>query len=395
MLQKGARQGSGLDEELDAEGGLGAVDPGRARVKELSLENVSLEEALKQIADRAGLEYRIDEHAITLGPKGELAGELGEVNAAISEESEMTQFRLNNIIVPVVDFDDTTVLEALSFLRSRARELDVYELDPAKRGIEYNVDALRNSELGNRSIGEMKLRNVPIDTVLAYVGEEAGLDIRVMADGRVLVRERSGEVKPKLRTLTWEGIPDELRARWEQRYDGARTARGGFDYKEFLMWCGVSFPEGGTVRFLPGIEGFGALVVTSDRRSLDLIGEMVDGELEELSRQTVIEKEHEKRALQEPFSTFSLHISDVSFKLAKAALARGEWPEAEGIRVEEFVNAFDYGDPSPTLEEKVACQLEQATHPFMQQRNLVRISMRTAALGRAGSTPLSFDRVAG
>ncbi len=96
----------------------------------------------------------------------------------------------------------------------------------------------------------------------------------------------------------------------------------------------------------------------------------------------------ETNALQEPYSTFSLHVSDVSFKLARAALAAGTWPEAEKVRIEEFVNAFDYGDPLPSQHEKVACRVEQSVHPFLQQRNLLRVSMRTAAAGRASNTPL-------
>ena len=88
-----------------------------------------------------------------------------------------------------------------------------------------------------------------------------------------------------------------------------------------------------------------------------------------------------------PFSTFSLNVSDVSFKLAKVVLLeKGQWPESSKVRTEEFVNAFDYGDPSPRRGESVACAIEQSTHPFLQQRNLLRIGMKTAALGR--STPL-------
>ena len=34
-------------------------------------------------------------------------------------------------------------------------------------------------------------------------------------------------------------------------------------------------------------------------------------------------------------------MSDVSFKLARTVLAHGEWPEAEKIRIEEFVNYFE------------------------------------------------------
>ncbi|MGI9240570.1 MAG: VWA domain-containing protein, partial [Verrucomicrobiales bacterium] len=91
----------------------------------------------------------------------------------------------------------------------------------------------------------------------------------------------------------------------------------------------------------------------------------------------------------EPFSTFSLNVSDVSFKLAKTALLENNsFPDSTKVRVEEFVNAFDYGDPSPSLNEKVACNIDQSAHPFLQQRNLMRISMQTAAEGRAASQPL-------
>lgn len=96
----------------------------------------------------------------------------------------------------------------------------------------------------------------------------------------------------------------------------------------------------------------------------------------------------EKSAAEEAFSTFSLHVSDVSFKLAMAALGKGEWPDASKIRIEEFVNAFDYGDALPGQNQKMACAIEQSIHPFLQQRNLMRVSMRTAAAGRASTTPL-------
>src|SRR6185369_9043133 len=47
------------------------------------------------------------------------------------------------------------------------------------------------------------------------------------------------------------------------------------------------------------------------------------------------------------FSTFSLNVSDVSFKLAAAALEKGQMPDAASVRSEEFINAFDYRDPEP------------------------------------------------
>jgi hypothetical protein len=96
----------------------------------------------------------------------------------------------------------------------------------------------------------------------------------------------------------------------------------------------------------------------------------------------------ETSAAKEPFSTFSLHVSDVSFRLAQAALARGELPDPSRIRVEEFYNAFDYGDPAPAAGEKIVARIEQAAHPFLQQRNLVRIAMKVPAVGRGAGQPL-------
>ena len=96
----------------------------------------------------------------------------------------------------------------------------------------------------------------------------------------------------------------------------------------------------------------------------------------------------EVAAAEEPYSTFSLNISDASFKVAQAALARGERPDPAGIKVEQFYNAVDYGDPSPTAGEPVAVSIEQAAHPFIPGRNLVRVALKTAAAGRAATQPL-------
>ena len=96
----------------------------------------------------------------------------------------------------------------------------------------------------------------------------------------------------------------------------------------------------------------------------------------------------ELAAALEPYSTFSLRVSDASFKLAQAAMAKNQRPDPASVRVEEFYNAFDYGDPVPAANEPVACALEQSAHPFLPSRNLVRVSMRTASAGRGAGQAL-------
>jgi uncharacterized protein involved in exopolysaccharide biosynthesis/Mg-chelatase subunit ChlD/tetratricopeptide (TPR) repeat protein len=96
----------------------------------------------------------------------------------------------------------------------------------------------------------------------------------------------------------------------------------------------------------------------------------------------------EVAASEDPYSTFSLNISDASFNVAQAALAKGEQPDPAGIKVEQFYNAVDYGDPAPSAGEPVSVTIEQAANPVIPGRNLVRVALKTAAAGRSAAQPL-------
>jgi Mg-chelatase subunit ChlD len=80
--------------------------------------------------------------------------------------------------------------------------------------------------------------------------------------------------------------------------------------------------------------------------------------------------------------------------VAQAALAKGEQPDPAGIQVEQFYNAVDYGDPSPGAGQPVAGTVEQAAHPVIPGRNLVRVAIKTAASGRSAGQPLHLTLLA-
>ena len=90
------------------------------------------------------------------------------------------------------------------------------------------------------------------------------------------------------------------------------------------------------------------------------------------------------------FSTFSLNVSDVSFKLAAASLENSVMPDPALIRVEEFVNAFNYHDPAPQAGARLAFAWERAHYPFAHNRDVVRFAIQTAAKGREAQKPLTF-----
>ncbi|MGJ8654695.1 MAG: YfbK domain-containing protein [Opitutaceae bacterium] len=99
----------------------------------------------------------------------------------------------------------------------------------------------------------------------------------------------------------------------------------------------------------------------------------------------------EKQTAQAPVSTFSLNVSDVSFKLAQAALASQRIPSSELIRTEEFVNSFTYSDPAPRENEPVTLNWEIAQHPYQHNRQIVRFSLQTQAAGRNANQPLNLN----
>jgi Mg-chelatase subunit ChlD/tetratricopeptide (TPR) repeat protein len=98
----------------------------------------------------------------------------------------------------------------------------------------------------------------------------------------------------------------------------------------------------------------------------------------------------EVQSQDNPFSTFSLNVSDVSFRLAGASLEKGQMPEPNTVRTEEFINAFDYRDPEAPAGVPIAFAWDRARYPFAQNRDVLRFSLKTAAQGRQPGRPLNL-----
>lgn len=100
--------------------------------------------------------------------------------------------------------------------------------------------------------------------------------------------------------------------------------------------------------------------------------------------------QQETLASENRFSTFSLNVSDVSFKTALATIQNRALPNPQSIREEEFVNAFNYNDPAPPRGAKIGFYWERARYPFAHNRDIVRFSVQTATLGRGLGKPMNL-----
>jgi hypothetical protein len=81
-------------------------------------------------------------------------------------------------------------------------------------------------------------------------------------------------------------------------------------------------------------------------------------------------------AARSPVSSFPFHPQDNSYAAVTEALAAHHLPARGSVRIEELVNAFDYGYAAPTDGRAFAAYTEVASCPWQPKHRLVRIGLR-------------------
>ncbi|MEI6150490.1 MAG: von Willebrand factor type A domain-containing protein, partial [bacterium] len=90
-----------------------------------------------------------------------------------------------------------------------------------------------------------------------------------------------------------------------------------------------------------------------------------------------------------PFSTFGIDVDTASFTLARRYLLGGRLPPTGAIRVEEFVNAFEYAYKPPE-NATFAVYCDRTRSPFRPSLEVLRIGVRGKVLGRDRQRPLAL-----
>jgi general secretion pathway protein D len=217
--------------------------------------------------------------------------------------------KLRNIIIPKIDFEDRTVEEAIDYLRLRAAELDVTQLDPAKKGVNLVIrrpkgnalgggvaaeaeagaeDLLGAGDLGAARIDELRLRNVPLGVALKYICDKTKLRFKVddFAVTLVPMTEEGNDVF----TRTFRVPPDFVAllltaggagggAPAEDPFaaaGGGGGLAGGLSTRppiiELLKNNGILFPDGSAAT----LGSAGTLLVTNTLAELDKVEQLVD-----------------------------------------------------------------------------------------------------------------------
>ena len=87
----------------------------------------------------------------------------------------------------------------------------------------------------------------------------------------------------------------------------------------------------------------------------------------------------------DPLSTFALEVDTGSYTITRRYLTDGYLPPAEAVRVEEFVNYFEYGEPAPE-EGTFAITLDGGPTPFVQNERyrVIRIGLQAREVADEG-----------
>lgn len=104
---------------------------------------------------------------------------------------------------------------------------------------------------------------------------------------------------------------------------------------------------------------------------------------ESLARENQNSEEYTKYSInkmtstkEDRFSTFSIDVDTASYTIARRKLTEGVLPPAQSVRVEEFVNYFQYNYPNPVTEHPFSVTMEASSSPFNQNRQLLRIGVK-------------------
>ena len=79
---------------------------------------------------------------------------------------------------------------------------------------------------------------------------------------------------------------------------------------------------------------------------------------------------------QDTLSTFALDVDTSSYTHARSLVTQGRMPAPADVRVEEFVNYFDYGYAGPEGAAPIGAQMDLCPHPWRDDRVLLRVGLQ-------------------
>ncbi|MGJ8640462.1 MAG: YfbK domain-containing protein [Opitutaceae bacterium] len=331
-----------------------------------------------------------------------------KTNRVSADLQSSSDDKLRRIEIPQVNFSGMPLSRVIETLE----ELSVhYDTEGKGVAIDFQEEFSADPKVN------ISLRNLNLDQILQFVTQQVNFAYDVGSDG-VTIGPTASASAPSVVT---EFIPISDNTAIRLGLNGqsepidpftdpssvadvsSATSDEAKELRNFFQSAGVNFELPGTSLAFDGEQ----FIVSGTPRQIERMRTVLANyenvkqpvvELSSIEKTAIARNElvsqtpkPEKQTSAAPVSTFSLNVSDVSFKLAQAALNTQRIPDASLIRSEEFVNSFSYSDPVPREDEAVSLNWEIAQHPYEHNRQIVRFSLQTQAAGRAANQPLNLN----
>ncbi len=205
--------------------------------------------------------------------------------------------KMDKIIFPTVQFQNATVDEAIEYLRIKSKDLDIYETDPTRKGV--NI-ILRSGDAPAAASISLELKNVPMSEALRYITDLAQMKYKVESFAVVVVPISDNNTE--MFTRTYRVPPDFLSmgpagggagapaAPAADPFAAAPAAGGGgiptrATARDVLTASGITFADGASASFTAATS---TLVVRNTQPNLDLVEAFVDELNKQGPKQVVI-----------------------------------------------------------------------------------------------------------
>ncbi|PSQ94445.1 MAG: hypothetical protein BRD30_00130, partial [Bacteroidetes bacterium QH_2_63_10] len=102
-----------------------------------------------------------------------------------------------------------------------------------------------------------------------------------------------------------------------------------------------------------------------------------------------IESNNFRAVSDPPLSTFSIDVDGASYTNTRRFIRDGERPPKDAVRIEEFLNYFQYDYPAPTAEDEhpFAATMEVGPAPWREKHRLVHIGVQGRRVPQAERPP--------
>lgn len=165
---------------------------------------------------------------------------------------EVKGSKLEQITIPMVEFDDISLNEAVNAVTIWARELDTTELDPEKKGVNIVIRLGDDASGFKKKVENIKinltLRNVPLSVVLDDITQQTGTYWK-QEQFSIVIRPLgtySGELETRTFRVPIGFMDNEDEKKPDDVFGDGTALQSKTGIADALKRLGISFPEGAT-----------------------------------------------------------------------------------------------------------------------------------------------------